>query len=203
MSRFRFRFRVQGSGFRVQGSLTYATPPAPGGVRPARCRPSLPAPSPASVRLVDVGGVRAGEADAQLGVARGIRIERVTGNEGDAGGQRAIQQGSGADVRGDAAPQIEPPRDGRTGAPRREVALDRRDHRRTPLRVLGADRHEVRVEAAWSRISRGHRELDQVLRVRVEPLLDDRDLIDDRRRGRQASQAAARAPAPSRSCSGE
>ena len=48
----------------------------------------------------------------------------------------------------------------------------------------------MRVEAALPDQPR-HRELDEVLRMRIEPLLDDRDLIDDRRRGRQPAEPQA------------
>ena len=57
-------------------------------------------------------------------------------------------------------------------------------HRR---RVFGAQLLQVRVEAAVAE-QPCERELHEVLRVRVEALLDQRDLLHDRRRRRQPSE---------------
>ena len=182
---------VQGSRFRfeVRDILRYRYEAALGvGAAGGICQRLRQPPH----RVVDVGGVGAREADAQLGIAGRIGIEGVARHERDAGGQRAIEQRAGADVRGDAAPEIQPaagPRElQRTG---REVALDRRDaSSRSASRARRAASRGAR--RSCRRGSARHRELHQVLRVRVEPLLDDRHLIDDRRRGRQPAEPQPR-----------
>src|SRR5438105_2339700 len=120
--------------------------------------------------LVDRRGQDAREADAQLGIARGIGIELRPGDERDARRERSVVQRRRAQARREAAPEIQPAgwtrKADRAG---RHVALHCGDHLRAAARVLGADRSQVRVEGALPHQPRDG-ELHQVRRVRVEPL---------------------------------
>lgn len=83
---------------------------------------------------------------------------------------------------------MRPPETQRAG---RHITLNRSDHLHAPARVFGAKRLQVSIEAAVANESR-ERELSEILGVRIQPLFDDRDLIDDRRCGREPAEPQAR-----------
>ncbi len=116
----------------------------------------------------------------------------MAGHERDTARQRPIEECARAHAGRQPAPQVQPalrPREPQRT--RGHVLLDRRHDHPAATRVLGAQRLQVRVEAPVADQPR-HRELHEVLRVRVDPLLDDRHLVDDRRRRGQPSEAETR-----------
>src|SRR5262249_41656834 len=129
------------------------------------------------------------EAEPQLRLTRWISIKRVAGDEGNPRYERAVEQGARADTGDKAAPQVESPvRTRESQDTWRDMPLQRRDHQSASTRVLRADRLQVRIEAALPNEPR-HRKLDEILCVRIETLLDDGDLIDDRGGCREPAQS--------------
>ena len=133
-------------------------------------------------------------------VAALIDVERLAGEDHDRLAQRAVLHGARADAGREPAPQIHAAfGHAEAQRARRHVLPQRLDHRVAAAAMLGPERRQVRVEHALLD-QLADDELRQVLRVRIDLLLDQRELLDDRPRRRRSSQGAAPAPASSRSC---